>query len=163
MTCLLLFDLGELGDTPFVATTLEGSGEERRKNFFGQSFTHNSRTHRQDVGVVVCARHPGRVEVVTKCSSDSANLVCSELFSLSASPQHDAEIGLAVTYLSTNRGANRRIVATLGGVSAKIIDIMALVGQHLDQVLLQGVSGVVGADRDAGHGTHSSRGPLLPT
>ena len=75
---------------------------------------------------------------------------------LAAAAEDDAEIGLPVADRASDTGADGRIVATLGGMRALVVDRVAESGQERHQVLFEFVARVVGADGDAlgaGHGS----------
>ena len=95
-----------------------------------------------------CAGHAGRVEVVAQCGAHAVHLVGGELLALAAAAEHDAEVGVAVAHRAADRRADRRVVDALGAVRAEVEHLVTLPLQHADEVLLEVVAGVVGADGD---------------
>ena len=81
------------------------------------------------------------------------DLVGRDLLALAGAAHDDAAVGVAVHDGASDVGADRRIVARLGGVGAEVEDLVTESLQVLDEVCLQVVAGVVGADGD----THGRR------
>ena len=55
---------------------------------------------------------------------------------------------VAVAHRAADRRADRRVVDALGAVRAEVEHVVTIRLQHADEVLLEFVAGVVGADRD---------------
>jgi hypothetical protein len=68
------------------------------------------------------------------------------LFALAAAAQHNSKICFSVAHVSTNRGTNGGIVTALGGMGTQIVNIVTLICEHLNKVLLQSESCVVGTN-----------------
>ena len=118
-------------------------------DLLGEADADDAGTDRQHVGVVVLAGHAGGVEAVAQRGAHAAHLVGGELLALAAAAEHDADVGVAVADRPADAGADRRVVDRLGRVGALVVDHVALAEQHRDEVLLEFVAGVVGADGDA--------------
>ena len=58
-------------------------------------------------------------------------------------------VGVAVAHGTAHGGADGRVVAALGRVGAVVGHLVAVALQHVDEVLLQVVAGVIGTDGDA--------------
>ena len=95
------------------------------------------------------AGHARRVEAVAERGAHAAHLVGSELLALTAAAEHDAEVGVTVAHRSPDSGTDRRVVDRFGRVRALVVDHVPLPEQHRDEMLLEFVAGVVGADGDA--------------
>ncbi len=117
-------------------------------DLLGEALADDAGADRQHVRIVVRAGHAGGVEAVAQRGTHTAHLVGSELFALAAPAEHDAEIRIAVAHGSPDTRTDLGIIDRLGGVRALVVDLVALAEQHRHQMLLQVVSGVVGADRD---------------
>ena len=100
-----------------------------------------------------CARHARGVEVVAERGPRAVHLVGRDLLALAAAAEHDAHVGVAAHDRPRDRRAERRVVDRLGAVGAEIVDRVAPLCQHADEVLLERVARVVAADRNA----HSGR------
>ena len=147
----LVFERRDHGDAIGVATSVERRGEEELHDLVGQTQTDDPGAHREHVGVVVGAGHARGVEVVAERRSDPTDLVRSQLLALPAATEHDAEVGITVTNRPADRGAERRIVGSLGRVSAEIGHLVARGGEQFDHVSLEVETGVVGSDGDTEH------------
>ena len=149
-------NVGQLRDTALVAATLERGRKERGHDLFGKTDTNDTRTHRQDVRVVVAARHARGVQAIAQCGTDSSHLVGGQLLALPAATENDAEVDLSVAHRPADRRADRRVVTTVGRVGAHVVDTMARGGEKSDEMLLQFEACMVGADGDVkgrnGHG-----------
>ena len=106
---------------------------------------------RKHVGVVVGTGEPGGEQVVAQRGAHAVHLVGRQLLALPAAAEHDAEVGLAVAHGATDRRAERRVVDGFGAVGAEVGHVVSLRREHADEVLLQLVPGVVGADGDSRH------------
>ena len=144
-------------DAALVAPTLEGCGEKEVHDLLGQTDPNHAGTHGEHVCVVVRTGHPCRVEVVAQRRPDTADLVGSELLALTRTTEDDADVGRPITYCSAHGGAVRRVVDTLVRVGPEVGHLVAETPEPGHQMLLQVVSGVVGADRNAGHRRRSVR------
>src|SRR5437899_13088562 len=79
------------------------------------------------------------------------DLVGRDLLALAAAAQDDAAVGLTLRHQPGHVRADRRVVDRLGAVRAAVVDVVTHRLQALDDVLLQLVARVIGADGDA-HG-----------
>jgi hypothetical protein len=91
------------------------------------------------------------------------HFVRGQLFALSAATKNDAEVGFSIAYETAHSCTDGWVINTLGGVSTEIFHIVTLIRQHRNEVLLQGVPGVVGSDCYTRHVFQSSRGAPLTT
>ncbi len=134
-----------------MASTFERSAEERGDDLLGEADPDDPSTEAQHVRVVVLACHTRRVQVVAQRSADAMHLVGGQLLALSASAEHDAEIGVAVANRAADACADRGVVDRVGGIGALVVDLVAQTTEKADKVLFELESGVIGADGDAGH------------
>jgi acetyl-CoA C-acetyltransferase len=141
-----------------MAATFELGGQERVDDLVGQSDTDDAGAHRQDVGIVVLARQTRGVEAVAQRGAYATHLVRGELFALSASAEHDADLGCTVAHRPADAGADLGIVDRLGRVGAVIVDVVPGVAQPIHDVLFEFEPGMVGADRDPCHRRRSVGG-----
>jgi hypothetical protein len=132
-----------------VATTFERGRKKRCDNFLSEPDAHHTRTDRQNIGVVVGSSHSGRVQVVAQSSSHAAHLVGSELLTLTATPENDAEVRTPVTHHSADAGTDGRVVATLRRVRSLIVDFVPCSTQERHKMLLQVVARMIRSDSDA--------------
>ncbi len=92
-----------------------------------------------------------REQVVAQRGAHAMHLVGSELLALTAAADHDADVGVTVAHTSAHRSAERGIVAALGAVGPEVDHVVTASREHADEMLLQLVSGVIGADGDSWH------------
>ena len=131
-----------------MAAAFELGGEEQCQDLLGQAGADHSAADTEHVGVVVLARHAGGVQVVAQRSAHAAHLVGGQLLALAAAADDDAVQRLAVAHRAPDRGADLRVVDGLGAVRAQVEHVVPTCLQHTDEVLLEFVAGVVGANRD---------------
>jgi hypothetical protein len=74
------------------------------------------------------------------------NFICGKLFTLTTSAQNNAKISFAIADVTTHGSADWRVVTALGGMGPEVDDIVALIREHIYEVLFQGVASVVGAN-----------------
>jgi hypothetical protein len=74
------------------------------------------------------------------------NFVCCELFALTTSAKNNSKISFAIAHVATHRSADGWVITTLGGMSPEVDDIVALICEHINEVLFQGVASVVGTN-----------------
>ena len=149
MRTLLALDLHQQFDAGKVATTFKRRRQKRGKDFFRQPNANNAGTNAEYIRVVVRTRQACGVEVVAQCRTHTMNLVGSDLFALPAAAEHDAQVGTTVANRPADLCANRGVVDGGGAVGSKICDDVTVAGENTDEVLLQFVAGVVGANRDS--------------
>src|SRR6202030_2312929 len=82
---LLLFQLADLVDAALVASSLELGIEEDLRYLLGQLGGDDASADRKDVGVVVLARHPRRVQIVAERGAGAVHFVGRDLLALPAS------------------------------------------------------------------------------
>ena len=145
----MCLDLCDLRNAALVATALERREEEDAKDLFRQTHTNDPGTDAEHIRVVVLARHSRCVQVVTKRGADTAYFVGGELLALSATAEHDTQIGVAVANSAPDGRTDGWIVAALHAVRAVVIGDMTCCFKHPDEVLLQLEAGMVGPNRDA--------------
>ena len=133
-----------------MTAPFEIGGEKGGKDLLGQTDTDDPRAHAQHIGIVVGPRQTSGEQVVAQRGAHAVHLVGGELFALPAATEHDADLGLTVAHGASDRGAELGVVAALGAVGAEI-DHLVLTFEYPDQMLLQLVSGMIGADRDSRH------------
>ena len=142
------FDRGDLVDAALVAAALEVGGEPHLQDLVGQSLPHHTSADRQHVGVVVPAARLGGVQVVAQRGAHALHLVRGDLLALTAPTEHDAPVGPPGGDLTADGGADRRVVDRRLGVGAEVVHLVAVLLEHDDEMLLQAVARVVGADGD---------------
>src|SRR5680860_445187 len=164
-----LFDVGDLVDAALVAAAFEGGVQPELADLLREARGHDPPAHGQHVGVVVLAGHAGGVEVVAERGPDAGDLVGGDLLALAAASQHDTAVGTALRDRLPHGRADGRVVDRLRGGGAEIGHLVAPAAQHLDQVDLERIAGMVGADGDP-HGEvsradcgSSGRAPTPPT
>ena len=145
------FEFGDLIDAALVTTAFKCLGEEYLDDLLGNAGADDASTHRQHVGIVVLACHPGRVETVAECCADASHLVCSELFALTAAAEDDAKVGVAITHSSADTRADFGVIDRLGRVCSLVVDGVPGYFDEADQVLLEVVARMIGANCDSCH------------
>ena len=96
-----------------------GVASQSRDDLVGEPGRHDAAADREDVGVVVGAREPRRVEVVAERRADAGHLVGGDLLALPAAADDDAALGAARDDGPADGGADRRIVHRLFGVRCR--------------------------------------------
>ena len=129
------------------------AARERRRQPQGQDFVREPErddpaAHREDVGVVVLARQPRRVEIVAERRADAGDFVRGDLLALPAAAEHDAAIGAALGDRAPDADADERIVHRRLAVRAVIVDAVPERRQRLLEMFLEREAGMVGADRN---------------
>jgi hypothetical protein len=94
----------------------------------------------------VLTRHASRVQVVTQSCAYSAHFVCSQLLALTTSAKHNAKVCLAIAHVATNCCTNWWVVTTLCAICSQVDHIVTLVREQINEVLFEGVAGVVGTN-----------------
>lgn len=140
------FDRRDQIDALLMAAALELGGEEGGQDLIGQPLAHHTGTDAENVRVIVLAGHARGVQVVAERSTHAVHLVRRQLLALAAAPENDAHIRTTVAYGAPDGSADRRVVDALDAVRAVIGDIVSCGLQHLDEMLLQQVTGVVGSN-----------------
>src|ERR1051325_1613522 len=118
-----------------MTSALERRAQPQGNDFIREPKGHNASAHRQDVGVVVLPGKPRREEVVAERGADTAHFIGGNLFSLSASPEHDASLGASLDDSSSHRGADGWVIYRGLAVGAEVFHVMAESRQGLHQVL----------------------------
>ena len=140
-----------------MAATFEFGAEKCGDDFFREADADHTRTHRQDIRIVVRPGHSSGVKAVAQSGTYAMDFVGSKLLALAASSEDDSEVDLAIANASTDGRADGRIVATFRGVRAHVIDPMTRGREKFDEVLLEFVAGVVGTNGNVeglcGHAT----------
>ena len=103
----------------------------------------------EDVGVVVLARQPRRIQIVAQRRADTRDLVGGDLFALAAAAEHDAAIGAAFGDRTPDVQADRRVVHRRFAVGAVILDDVAETRERLLEMFFEEKSRVIRANRDA--------------
>ena len=155
---MLLLELGDLGDASGVAAALECGGEKDVDDLVGEALADDAGADRQHVGVVVLSGQARRVQAVAERRPNASHRVGSQLLALPGAADHDPEVGIAVADRPGGGGAERRVVDALGRVGAMVDDLEAGGSEPLDQMLLELVAGMVGAERDASSSGRVSSG-----
>ena len=133
-----------------MAAALELGVEEDAQDLLGQLGGDDPRADRQHVGVVVLARDAGRCR--GRCTARRARR--APCWRRSARPgrcrrarcRRRRRRATTARADAPRRSAGSRPV--LGAVGAEVVDVVAPLLQHRDEVLLQREARVVGADRD---------------
>jgi 23S rRNA (cytosine1962-C5)-methyltransferase len=125
--------------------------QPQRQDFVGEAERDDAPAHRQDVGIVVLAREPRRIEIVAERGADAGDLVRGNLLALPAAAQDDAALGAAFGDRTTYPDADRRVVHRFLAVRAVIVHAVPQLRERLLQVFLQYEARMVGANRDS-HG-----------
>jgi hypothetical protein len=73
---------------------------------------------------------------------------------LTTAPEHDAEFCFAIAHCTTHSCTNGWVIATLGGVRTEVIDCVPSSTEKCDEVLLQGITSVVGPNSNVKCGSH---------
>jgi hypothetical protein len=94
----------------------------------------------------VLTRHASRVQVVTQSCANSAHFICGQLLALTATTKHNAKVCLAITHVTTNGCTNWWVVTTFCAVRSQVDHIVTLVREQINEVLFEGVAGVVGTN-----------------
>jgi hypothetical protein len=108
----------------------------------------HARPDREHVGVVVRSRQTRHVEVVAERRADPDDLVRGDLLPLTGSTEDDRALRLSGDDRAGGRDDERRVVDGIGRIGPHVEDLMPLVAEEDLQVLLERVSGMVGAERD---------------
>ena len=145
------FEFGDLIDAALVTTAFKCLGEEYLDDLLGNAGADDASTHRQHIGVVVLACHPGRVQTVAERRANAAHLVRWKLFALTAAAEDDPEVSIAITHGAAHAGADLGVIDRLGRVRSLVVDGVPGRFHEADQVLLEVVARMVGADRDSCH------------
>ena len=82
-------------DAPGMAATLEFGTQERIDNIQRQTFAHHPHAHRQHVGIIVLADHPGRKRIHANPAADALDLVRRHHDALPCATQHNAKPAIA--------------------------------------------------------------------
>ena len=145
----MVLQLRDLVHAPLMPAALERGREPHRGDFIGQAERHDASPHREDVRVVVLARHARRIEIVTERRTHAPYLVGRDLFALTAATEDDSTLDLAFGDGASDLGADRRVIDWLIGERSAIVDLVAEARQGGHEVLFQRETCVVRADRDA--------------
>ena len=132
-----------------MAPAVEGRLQPDTHDLVGEAECDDPAAHREDVGVVVLPRKPGRVEIVAQRRADTGDLVGGDLFALSAPAEHDAAVGAAIGDGPADAQADRRIIHRRFAVGAVILDDVAKTGERLLEMFFEKEAPVIRADRDA--------------
>ena len=132
-----------------MAPARERRDEPELDDLVGERGGDDAAADRQDVGVVVLARHPRTIQVVAEGGANPVDLVGRDLFPLAAPADDDAAIRLAVRDQPRDLGADRRIVDRRFRIRSAIVHVVAEAGERAEEVLLQREPGVIRSDRDA--------------
>jgi hypothetical protein len=97
----------------------------------------------------VRARHASCVQVIAQSSANAVHFVGSQLLALATSAKNNSKVCLAIAHMSPHGCTNWWVVAALCGVRTQVVNIVSLVGEHFNEMLLQGVPGVIGANCNA--------------
>ena len=143
------FSGADLIDAPLMPAAFERRLDPQHQDFVCEAEGDDTSAHRQNVGVVVLARQPSRVEVVTQGGAHAGHFVRRDLLSLTAAADDDAAIGTAEGDLARDADTDRRVVDRFFVVSAVIVDVVAEPLQRVFYVFLEEKAGVIGADGDA--------------
>jgi len=135
-----------------MPSALERRVEPQRENLVGESECDDAAAHREDVGIVVQARQPRRVEIVAERRADADDLVRRDLLALAAAAEDDAAVGLALGDRTRDRKADRRVVDRRFAVGAVVVDGVPEARDRLLEMFFQRETRVVGADRDSHDG-----------
>ena len=126
----------------------EGRSQEGSDQFNSHVLADDATSQTQDVGVVVLDCLMGGVVVVRKGGADTRQLVGGDCRAGSGSADHYAALGVAAADRLAHRRGEVGVVDRLGGVSTEIQELVFIL-QGSEKVLLQRVSGMVGADGDS--------------
>jgi hypothetical protein len=103
---------------------------------------------REHVGVVVLAGHARRVEVVAERGAHAATLLAAICSPWPEPPSTMPRSASPRTTARPTAAQNCGVVDRIRAVGAEVEHGVVEVGEHRDQVALQVVAGVVGADGD---------------
>ena len=131
-----------------MAAAVERRLEPEPQNFVGQAGGDDAPAHRQDVGIVVLARQPRRVQIVAERGANAGHLIGGDLLALSAATEYDAALGTPLGDRTRDTETDRWIVDRRVVIGAVIVNDVAESLQRLLQMLFQQKPGVIGADGD---------------
>src|SRR5579871_1388900 len=118
----LLFDLCDAARMP----PARKRGHQPNLHDFERQFLGNhSLSDRDNVGVVVFAREPRRLEIPAERAANSAHLVRHDRFAVARAAQHDAALALAARHRLRGRTNEQRVIDGLVAVRAEIVHFMA--------------------------------------
>src|SRR5262245_65459621 len=112
-------------------------GQPEREDLIRQCKGDDAATQREHVCIVVFPRQARCIQVVAERGANASNFVCRDLFTLTASTEHDAAVSRSVRNSLANRDANRRVVHGSFAIGAMVVDSMSERRQRLLEMLLQ--------------------------
>ena len=145
------FEFGDLVDATLMTSAFKCLRQEDLHDLLGNTRANNASAHREHVRIVVFAGHARGVQAVTQCGTNTTHLVGRKLFALATATEHDPEVSLAVADRTADARADLWVVDRLGRVGPLVIDGVPSGLHESDQVLLEVVARVVGADCDSCH------------
>ncbi len=142
---------GELVDTAGVAAAFELGGEEQVDDLLGEP-DPTTRAPIDSTLASLCSRAIRAVyRQLHSAARTPRTLLAASCSPWPLPPEHDADVGIAVADLAGGGGAELRVVDAVGRVGAAVDDLVAGVGETVDQVLLEFVTGMVRSEGDPRH------------
>src|SRR5690348_11026913 len=147
---LLLFQRADLAKAPLVAGLVTEPGvQERPHQLPGQLDPDDTRSEHQHVHVVVLDTLVRGVRVVAQPGPDAGQLVGRDRRADAAAADEHAALRAALGHGVSHRRGDIGIVHRGGAVSAEVQDRVAERLKRGDQLLLEQVARVIGADGDS--------------
>ena len=132
-----------------MASAFECRAEPEHEDLVRQSGRDNAAADGEDVGVVVLAREPRRVEIVAERGAHAGNFVGGDLLALSASAEDDAPIGRAASDRAADADADGRVVHRGLAVGAVIVHRVAEASQRLFEMFFEEKARMIRANRNS--------------
>lgn len=116
------------------------------ERLFSQILPQDPPPQDQDVRIVMFAAHPGRVQVMAECGTHPVKPVCGDGHSDTGPADENAAADPPFADGSSQTDADGRIITSLGGMAAKVLDREPLSGQNPLEVLLEFPSAMIAAN-----------------
>ena len=137
----------DLLDALEVAPSLKGLGQEYAQNRLAYLNAKSPTSECQHVGVVVGACVPRGELIVGACCTNSTDFVADHGRTDSCSVYHHAEVGFPGRHGSGHLDGEVRVIATLLGVGADVVDVPAQLAKKWRELALVLVPTMVASDR----------------
>ena len=123
--------------------------EPQREDLVREAEGDDAAAHREDVGVIVLARQPRRIEIVAQRGAHACDLVGRDLLALPAAAEDDTAVRTVFGDRAADPDADRRVVHRILVVCAVIVHGVPQPLQCLLQVFFEDKPGVIRANRHA--------------
>ena len=111
--------------------------QPQRQNLVGEAKGDDAASHREDIGIVMLARQPGRVEIVAERRANAPHCVRRDLFALSAAAKDDATVRAAFSDRLSYADADGRVVDRRLAAGPVIVHDVAKTGQRLLEMFFE--------------------------